>query len=310
MNSQQKMKERQREARRKALRKTAQQIAERAAAKEIATQMGGEAAGDYVGAAGNAYTWGKNNWEDWGDDMVHKRDSKKTHGDMYLNMAHGVGINMLSKMFAGKTVGGMIFGGEPRTAIEGDTLKALQSRDVVIAGLGKDENGNYIEPKDENRSRGTQLEVNQREGIDHDFVGEYTAEDGSKKWVNNKFLASGDEKELRPEDIWGYSQMYAYDPTWVSGHSENYRRGYSQDLLDAGAIDEHHGTMDIDMDKFEAYMKEKYKDAPPEYWEDMDESKLPTYYQDQIKKQEEEQKRKEEEERERKEREDRAASGQ
>lgn len=64
-------------------------------------------------------------------------------------------------------------------------------------------------------------------------------------WVNNKFGASRNESDLRPEDIWGYASMIeSFGPDYLKTSEEN-RRAIAQKLLDLGLVDEHHGTIDI-----------------------------------------------------------------
>lgn len=78
-----------------------------------------------------------------------------------------------------------------------------------------------------------------------DFVGQ-TA-DG---FVNNKFANSRNEGDLRPEDIWGYASFFEkYGNDWMGKFNEQQRRDIAQKALDAGAVREHHGTIDIDWNK-------------------------------------------------------------
>jgi hypothetical protein len=78
-----------------------------------------------------------------------------------------------------------------------------------------------------------------------DFTGQTS--DG---FVNNKFANSRNESDLRPEDIWGYASFFEkYGNDWTGKFNEQQRRDIAQKALDAGAVREHHGTIDIDWNK-------------------------------------------------------------
>lgn len=65
-------------------------------------------------------------------------------------------------------------------------------------------------------------------------------------WTNNQFANTRNEKDLRPEDIWGYSAFFEkYGNDWLGKFNEQQRREIAQKALDAGAVNEHHGTIDI-----------------------------------------------------------------
>ena len=76
-----------------------------------------------------------------------------------------------------------------------------------------------------------------------DFVG-YKPDGG---WVNNKFCMSRDEKDLHPEDIWGYATFFEkFGNDWLGTFSAEKRKAICQAALDAGAVREHHGSMDVE----------------------------------------------------------------
>lgn len=87
--------------------------------------------------------------------------------------------------------------------------------------------------------------------IRKDYAADYVGSPKQGDWVNNKFATSRDEKDLKAEDIWGYSAFAEHDPDWYK-KSEEERRSTAQKALDSGAVDEHHGTVDIDWSKFES----------------------------------------------------------
>lgn len=74
-----------------------------------------------------------------------------------------------------------------------------------------------------------------------DFVGS-TPQYG---WTNNKFASSRNEADLRPEDIWGYSAFAEKIPEWFKSYSPQQRLAAAKKILDAKAVNEHHGTIDI-----------------------------------------------------------------
>lgn len=66
------------------------------------------------------------------------------------------------------------------------------------------------------------------------------------QYSNVDFARSRDEKDLRPEDIWGYSTFgEKYGNDWLGKFNEDQRRGVAQKYLDAGAIDEGRGQIKI-----------------------------------------------------------------
>lgn len=73
------------------------------------------------------------------------------------------------------------------------------------------------------------------------------------KYGNVKFAESRNEADLKPEDIWGYAAFYEkYGNDWLGKFNEKKRREIAQKALDAGAVREHHGTIDIDWNKVDA----------------------------------------------------------
>lgn len=83
-----------------------------------------------------------------------------------------------------------------------------------------------------------------RKDVAPDFVG--FAPDG--QWVNNAFAQSRDESQLRPEDIVNYSAFAEHDPNWFKKPMEE-RLALAGQVLQAGAVKEHHGTIDVDFSK-------------------------------------------------------------
>ena len=70
---------------------------------------------------------------------------------------------------------------------------------------------------------------------------------------NVEFARTRDEKFLKPEDIWGYSTFFEkYGNDWLGKFTEQQRRDIAQQALNAGAVKEQRGTIDIDWNKVDA----------------------------------------------------------
>lgn len=85
--------------------------------------------------------------------------------------------------------------------------------------------------------------------INQDLAKDFIGRDASGNWVNNKFAESRDEADLRAEDIVNYATFAEQDPLWFQKSLEE-RLDVAGQALNAGAVREHHGTIDIDWKKF------------------------------------------------------------
>lgn len=65
---------------------------------------------------------------------------------------------------------------------------------------------------------------------------------------NTKFAESRNEADLTPIDILGYATFVEHDPNWFN-RPEQERMDYAAKVLEAGAVREHHGTIDVDWNK-------------------------------------------------------------
>jgi hypothetical protein len=66
------------------------------------------------------------------------------------------------------------------------------------------------------------------------------------QYSNVKFAESRDEADLKPEDIWGYSAFFKkFGNDWLGKYSGEQRKQIAQAALSRGAVNEHHGTIDI-----------------------------------------------------------------
>jgi len=77
-----------------------------------------------------------------------------------------------------------------------------------------------------------------------DFTG-YTPQYG---WVNNKFQDSRNEGDMRYEDLAPYATWAEKRSDWYK-LSDNQRRAVTDAAQKAGAVREHHGTLDVDWSK-------------------------------------------------------------
>lgn len=92
-----------------------------------------------------------------------------------------------------------------------------------------------------NLTRGRSKEELLHPGFPADFVG-MTPEG----WVNNKFTNSRDEKDLQPQDIWGNACFFEkFGNDWLGKLSEEQRFEIAQSALDAGAVREKFGTINV-----------------------------------------------------------------
>lgn len=67
---------------------------------------------------------------------------------------------------------------------------------------------------------------------------------------NVEFAKTRDESKLKPEDIWGYSAfMDKFGNDWLKTFNEQQRRDIAQEALNAGAVKEAKGSIDIDWAK-------------------------------------------------------------
>lgn len=132
--------------------------------------------------------------------------------------AIGAGIGGLTGFFGN-------FGDEDKYKTEGNRLKQLQESGVAVPqGL-----------IDSMPQAGRSKE-------------ELIALEKSRPDGNVKFAGSRLESDLRPQDIVGYAAFAENDPNWFSKPQAEQLK-VAQQALDAGAVREHHGTIDIDFSK-------------------------------------------------------------
>lgn len=89
-----------------------------------------------------------------------------------------------------------------------------------------------------------------------DFVG-FANINGQSQWVNNKFQSDRKVENLVAEDIVNYGTFAEDDPQWFK-RSLQERLNIANAALQAGAVKEHHGTIEVDFDKFDKSQAGQY----------------------------------------------------
>lgn len=130
------------------------------------------------------------------------------------------------------------FGDQDKWKTEGNRLGSLQDKGVYLpdnllssmptGGRGKDEL------------------------VNHNYGADFVGRDDQGNWVNNLFANDRDVKNLRGEDIVNYSTFAEHDPDWFRKPLQD-RINYANQLLQQGAVNEHHGTIDVDWGKAPAF---------------------------------------------------------
>lgn len=165
-------------------------------------------------------------------------------GDVLLNKRHG-GRGLGEGALAGAGIGSY-FG--PWGALAG----ALLGGGVGYFGNFGDKDRFQSEYKRAQalRDKGLNWDLNTVKPSKGRSLSELIAEEQSRinsgGYGNTTFASSRNEKDLKPEDVWGYSAFgEKYGNDWLKKYSEKQRRQIAQKLLDAGAISERTGTIDI-----------------------------------------------------------------
>ena len=92
--------------------------------------------------------------------------------------------------------------------------------------------------------------------MNNNYAADFIGRGKLKEWINNKFAASRNESDLKPEDVVNYG-------AFAEKFGKNYfdvplatRLQAAQITLDAGAVNEHHGTVDFN-DQMNAALQSK-----------------------------------------------------
>lgn len=157
----------------------------------------------------------------------------------------GMAINALGLAlgpvgWAGLLVGGLVAGGligsrlgdKDRWKTEGKRLSKLLEQGVQI-------------PEEMLGAMSLARGRSKEELIDPRYAADF-AGNTPHGFVNNKFANTRNEKDLHPEDIWGYAAFFEkFGNDWLGKFSEDQRRSIAQAALDSGAVREKHGTVNI-----------------------------------------------------------------
>jgi hypothetical protein len=138
----------------------------------------------------------------------------------------------MSWIFPGAAVVGALWGDKDMYLKEHRRLLDLQSRGINVP---------------EELLEATRLEKGRGK---EELIAAEKEKEAAGQYSNVKFAQTRDEADLNPEDIWGYSTFFdKFGDDWLGKFSEEGRRQIAQQALDAGAVKEHHGTIDIDWNK-------------------------------------------------------------
>ena len=160
-------------------------------------------------------------------DLIDKKETKGLGGwggRVTLGLATG-GISEIARAFG--------LGEKPRTEVEDERLQALKDKGLLPADF---------QINKESRSREQQL---------NDAL-------ASGQTVNQDWLRTGDEKYLTGQDLQGYAKFLEKDSR-INDAGLAARSALANDYLKAGAVNEHHGTIDLDENKYNAW---KQSQAP------------------------------------------------
>ncbi len=144
------------------------------------------------------------------------------------------GLDWASRATLGIATGGLSelarfagLGRKPTTEVEDKKLEDLKAKGLL--------DPSFTITK-EDRSRAEQLRDLEKMGA---------VDEKKRKW-----LETGDEQYLTGQDLQGYAAFLEKDPKDV-----NNRVKLAEDALRAGAVNEHHGTIDVDWKKLEEWRK-------------------------------------------------------
>lgn len=159
-----------------------------------------------------------------------------------LGMALGAAGLALGPVGWAALIGAGLMGGGLAGARLGDKDK-WKTEDKRWDKLIKDnpELQKYADTYKPNIKMGRTKEEMQRADLAQDFTGF----DPNGQWVNNKFNQSRQVTDLTPIDIIGYSKMFEK----MGNASVEQRMEAARRALEAGAVKEHHGTIDVDWNK-------------------------------------------------------------
>lgn len=160
-------------------------------------------------------------------DLIDKKETKGLGGwggRVTLGIATG-GLSELARAFG--------LGEKPRTEVEDERLQSLKDKGLLPADF---------QINKESRSREQQLK---------DAL-------ASGQTVNQDWLRTGDEKYLTGQDLQGYAKFLEKDSR-INDAGLAARSALANDYLKAGAVNEHHGTIDLDENKYNAW---KQSQAP------------------------------------------------
>lgn len=160
------------------------------------------------------------------------RMSKKTKTETGMGALREAAKDPLTYVLPVASVGAALFGDKDMYLKEHRRLLGLKKKGINIPDQ-------LIENTRLSQGRSKEDLVNRNYA--QDYVGETS--DG---WVNNKFAQSRNEADLTKNDIVGYSAFSEkFGGDWWDKFSSKQREDIAQAVLDRKAVNEHHGTIDI-----------------------------------------------------------------
>lgn len=166
-------------------------------------------------------------------------------GGATAGLGAGMAINALGLALGPVGWAALLGGGLLAGGLAGSRLGDKDKWKTEGKRLGKLLDQGVVIPESLQGARSLQRGRSREELVNRNFANDYTGMT-NEGWVNNKFANSRDEKDLRPEDIWGYSTFFEkFGNDWLGKYSEQQRRNIAQAALNRGAVKEGHGTVDI-----------------------------------------------------------------
>jgi len=222
--------------------------ATRAAGEQVASDAASQGLGNVLGGLAGAYMAYKG-----GDTVLNankiggvKGRQAGGFGGLQAGLGAGLAINALglalgpigwAALLGGSLLGGGLLGSrlgdKDMWKTEGKRLGKLLDRGIIIPE--QLQGARWL-----GQGRKTKDLINPY--LPKDFVGE-TPQYG---WVNNKFATSRNSADLTGKDIWGYSAFFdKFGNDWLQKMSPAQREAIANKALERKAVNEHHGTIDI-----------------------------------------------------------------
>lgn len=216
----------------------------------------------YVGPAVLGALWANQTYEQGGKEIVQGKGKSKDWQNFLINTSPFWWANYIARMF-GTSIGTLL--NAPKTEVEDKRLKSLAGR-LVENQLDPNLILTPFLPVSDNREQ--QLNKNIEEtGLSEDFKGW-----DNGRFINNKWLKSGEVSDLTGIDLHGYAKITEslLDSGKITADMppldvKKAQFDYADRVAAAGAATEGKGTIDIDQDKLNAFNADN-PDFTPSSW--------------------------------------------